>query len=234
MIKIKNLNYHVKNKTILESINLIIEKGEFAVIVGPNGAGKSTLLKSILNQIPVQSGEIMINGLSHVDFLKKNQIGYLPQSEDFFPDFPMKVIELVLMGRYFFKKPFRSFTQRDYEVCDQSLKLVSADQLANHDISSLSGGEFQRVLLARALATESDYICLDEPEAGIDKIGIKSFYELLGDLHRQGKTIIAVSHDIETVGQYCSKVICLNRRIHTHNTPGMDCPVIIHDKNEET
>ncbi len=233
MIVINDLNFIVRSKTILESINLIIDKGEFAVIIGPNGAGKSTLLKSMLNLIPLQSGKITIDGVSHYDYLKNNQIGYLPQNEDINPDFPMKVSDLVLMGRFFHKKLFKSFTNNDHDIVINALKMVNGEHLAQHMISSLSGGEFQRVLLARALATESKYIFLDEPEAGIDKKGIKSFYELLEDLHQSGKTIIAVSHDLDRLKKHCTKVICLDRRLHDHNSFQGISPVIIHDHSED-
>ncbi|HOD54472.1 MAG TPA: metal ABC transporter ATP-binding protein [Candidatus Cloacimonadota bacterium] len=228
MIEIKNLNFQIKSRVILENINISIPKGEFLAIIGPNGAGKSTLLKLMLNLIPLQNGEIMFNQENHADFVKHKQVGYLPQIEHFTPNFPLKVIDLVLMGRMYQKKLFKRFSKQDQTISMNSLSMVNAEHLADKFIANLSGGEFQRVLLARALATESDYIFLDEPEAGIDRVGVTGFYQLLSMLNEKGKTIIAVSHDLDRLSEHCKLVICLNRTMHCHLKPNTLNRKIIH------
>lgn len=233
MIEIKELSYFVKSRPILENINLKIKDKDFVAIIGPNGAGKSTLLKLILNLLPLQKGDIIINNQKHNKYLKENQVAYLPQFEDVKQNFPLKVMDLVLMGRMFNRKILSGFSSLDKEIAQESLELVDALHLAKKQINSLSGGEYQRVLLARALATQSDYIFLDEPEAGIDKKGIIGFYELLAQLNKNGKTIIAVSHDLERLSAYCKIVVCLNKTMHCHGTPDNINYEIVHQLNGE-
>lgn len=228
MIAINNINYSIKGKKILEDISFEINKGEFAVIIGPNGAGKSTLLKLILNLLPLQTGNILINKVEHSQFLKDYQVAYLPQIESFNNQFPLKVIDLVLMGRSSHRRILSFFKKEDKEIAYQSLEMLNIEKLSNKQISNLSGGEFQRVLLARALATESEYIFLDEPEAGIDHVGIISFYELLYTLNKNGKTIVTVSHDLERLSDFCSLVVCLNRTMHCHQSVNQQNKRIIH------
>lgn len=233
MIEIKNINYTIKEKTILENISFDIKKGEFAVIIGPNGAGKSTLLKLMLNILPLQSGKILINNIDHIQFLKEYQVAYLPQIESFNNHFPLKVIDIVLMGRSSHRRIFSFFKKEDKIIAYQSLEMLNIEKLADKQISDLSGGEFQRVLLARALATESDYIFLDEPEAGIDHVGIISFYELLYTLNKNGKTIVTVSHDLERLSDFCSLVVCLNRTMHCHQSVTQHNKRIIHQTSNQ-
>ncbi|HOE91692.1 MAG TPA: metal ABC transporter ATP-binding protein [Candidatus Cloacimonadota bacterium] len=229
MIEIKDLTYRIKTKTILENISVNIADEEFVAIIGPNGAGKSTLLKLMLSLLPLQEGEIFINQQKHTEYLKSHQLAYLPQKESFVVNFPLKVIDLVLMGRIFNKRHFMRFSKHDKDIAIASLKLLNIEGFQNKFISNLSGGEFQRVLLARALATESNYIFLDEPEAGIDKIGLAGFYELLSKINEQGKTIIAVSHDLDKLSEHCKLVVCLNKTMHCHIKPDNNIKQIVHE-----
>jgi len=233
MIEVRNLSYQIKEKTILENINVDIREGDFVAIIGPNGAGKSTFLKLMLGLLPIQTGSIHYYQQDHTDYLKENQLAYLPQKEAFTPNFPLKVIDLVLMGRMFGKKLFRRLTKKDMDIAIESLKLLKVEQFKDKLINNLSGGEFQRVLLARALATESKYIFLDEPEAGIDTVGLAGFYELLSHMNELGKTIIAVSHDLDKLSEYCKIVICLNKTLHCHAKPDANIKQIIHEFIEE-
>jgi zinc transport system ATP-binding protein len=216
MIEIRNLNYEINNKIILQNINLTIQKGEFAAIIGPNGAGKSTLIKIILGVIKNYKGEVLIEGLNHKTWLSENIIGYVPQREIFDRNFPSTVEELILMGLAGKRGIFKRFSKEDKQNAFKVAKMVGVENLLNQNIGTLSGGQFQRVLLARALITDSDYLILDEPEAGVDKEGIESFYKLLVKLYEQGKTIILVSHDINIITKYCNYLICLNKTLHCH------------------
>jgi zinc transport system ATP-binding protein len=212
---------------ILENINLSINNNDFLAIIGPNGAGKSSLIKIMLNLIPIQSGKILFDSIDHLEYLKSRPVAYLPQSEDINHNFPMQSLDLVLMGRMFYKRFLKPFSKADRDIARNSLRMVNAEHLEKKQISTLSGGEYQRVLLARALATESDYIFLDEPEAGVDKKGKIAFYELLASLNKQKKTIIAVSHDLESISDYCNIVVCLNRTMHCHsNTENLNKEII--------
>jgi len=217
IIEIKNLNYKINHKPILENIDLKIKEGEFAAILGPNGAGKTTLLKIILGMIDDYRGKILISGKPNKEWLKQNRIGYLPQGEKQETDFPATALDITLMGYAGVKGLFRSFSNEDRERACSFLTQVGMTDKEHQYIGSLSGGEFQRVLLARALMSGSNLIFLDEPEASLDTEAVKGFFQLLKELNRQGKTIVVVSHDLNILTQHTSFLICLNKTLHFHD-----------------
>jgi zinc transport system ATP-binding protein len=234
MIEVSNLQFRKKNKYILENIDLQIPKGEFVAIIGPNGAGKSSLLKIILNLITDYEGEVKIEGISNKLWLKRNMIGYLPQREEFDPNFPARALDIVLMGLAGMRGAFRPFNKEDHLKAEKALDEVSVLYAKKNYIGTLSGGEFQRVLLARALVTGSDYLFLDEPEASVDQDGVVGFFDLLRDLHKQGKTIITVSHDLNVLTNYCDFLICLNRTLHCHTKTELVNAELLHKTFGET
>lgn len=216
MIQIKDLNYQIAGKDILQNIQLEIPKGVFAAIIGPNGAGKSTLIKLIMGLIPLQTGEIHISGKAQADWLKEHNFGYLPQREEFDRDFPATALDIVLMGIAGSIPLGRRCKASHKAKALAVMQKCGIKEKAQSFIGTLSGGEFQRVMLARAILSDSPYLILDEPEAGIDKVGVKSFFALLKELNEEGKTIISISHDLHTLSEYCSFLICLNRSLHCH------------------
>lgn len=216
MIELKAVNYSSGSTYILKDINLQLHRGEFASIIGPNGAGKSTLLKIILGLIRCSSGSIRIDSQPQQHWLKKNFIGYMPQHENFDPNFPATALDIVLMGLAGKKGLFRWFSREDNLAACRIMEKVKILNQKNNRIGNLSGGELQRVYLARALLCDPDYIFLDEPDANVDSNGIVSFYNLLQELHKEGKTILMVSHDIHNTTRYCSQIICLNKTLHCH------------------
>ena len=217
MIEIKDLNYQIGGKYILEDINLQIPKGVFAAIIGPNGAGKSTLIKLILALIEKQDGEIKIAGQSQKEWLARHNFGYLPQREEFDRDFPATALDIVLMGIAGKLPHGRRCKNSHKDLALKAMQQCGIENKAQSFIGSLSGGEFQRVILARAIVSDSEYLILDEPEAGIDRPGVQSFFSLLKALNEAGKTIITISHDLHTLSEYCTFLICLNRTLHCHN-----------------
>lgn len=217
MIKIDSLSFQYKHKIILEDIDLFVERGSFSAIVGPNGAGKSTLIKILLGQIRDYRGQIQIEGQKHHEWLKRNPVGYLPQNEQARMDFPLTVTELVLMGLAGQKGILRNFSKNDRKLAHEILESVGLLTKKDDLISTLSGGEFQRVLLARAMITWSGLLILDEPEASLDRVWAKSFFTILRDLNKKGVTIIVVSHDLNVITKFCNKIICLNKNLHCHD-----------------
>lgn len=216
MIRIEGLSYQVGAKTILENICLTIEKGEFVSLIGPNGAGKSTLMKIILGILKATKGTVTIDGVDHCRWVKKNNFGYVAQKESFDLSFPATVADLVklgLMKGHLF--PPRGASQR----MDEALEYVDLKGYQNRFIGELSGGEFQRVLLARAIASNAQYFFLDEPEANVDKKGISLLYTILSRLKSEGKTIVNISHDLQTAFKASDTIACLNRTLHSHNKP---------------
>lgn len=179
-------------------------------IIGPNGAGKSTLLKAILNIIDF-GGKALINDneakkeLSHV--------AYVEQKSDIDYTFPIKVRECVSLGTYAHLSLFQKVGKKQWEQVDEALEKVNLKEYGNRQISELSGGQFQRVLMARCLVQNADYIFLDEPFVGIDSVSEQIIMETLGSLKDQGKTILIVHHDLSKVRDYFDQLVILNKKL---------------------
>ncbi|PNZ26460.1 ABC transporter ATP-binding protein [Staphylococcus petrasii] len=220
VFELKNIDYFFDNKQVLENINIKINKGDFLAIVGPNGAGKSTLLKVILGLLPLQNGEIFIDGKSY----KKNtqsalKISYVSQKANAFrAGFPASVREVVLSGLTKTKKLFQRFNKEDEKLVEDVLTRLNIHHLIDKNIAELSGGQQQRILIARALISNPSVLILDEPTNGIDAKHVSEFYETLERLKQEGITIILVTHDIGVVADTATKVACLNKHLHFHGS----------------
>ncbi|HNQ43065.1 MAG TPA: metal ABC transporter ATP-binding protein [Candidatus Cloacimonadota bacterium] len=228
MIEFRDLNYRLSGKLILEGINLIIPKGSFSAIIGPNGAGKSTLAKLLLGLYEIQEGEILIESLPQREWLKSHGFGYLPQREDYDRSFPATALDIALMGLAWQLPLGKKFSPTHKQQAQKALEQCGIADKASNYIGTLSGGEFQRLMLARAIVTGSQYLVLDEPEAGIDRPGVQGFFDLLKALNTQGITIITISHDLHTLSTYCDFLICLNRTLHCHDHTELVNAEIIH------
>jgi manganese/zinc/iron transport system ATP- binding protein len=196
---------------VLWDVDLVMEQPQLAAIVGPNGAGKSTLIKAVLGLIPMASGTVQVLGQPVAQQRKK--IGYVPQRESVDWDFPVSVLDVVLMGTYGQLGWFRRPGQAEREWARQCLNKVGLSQFERRQIGQLSGGQQQRVFLARALAQKAEIYFMDEPMAGVDAATERIIFELLSELRQDGKTIIAVHHDLRTVPQYFDWVALLNMRL---------------------
>ncbi|MDM7657809.1 metal ABC transporter ATP-binding protein [Lactococcus lactis] len=215
MINTKNLNVFYNENKVLKDIQLEVIPGRITGIIGPNGAGKSTLIKAILNIVP-HSGEILINGEVSKKQLKK--IAYVEQKSDIDHTFPIKIKECVSLGTYTGLKLFQKLGAKEWSRVSEALQKVNLLDYENRQIGELSGGQFQRVLLARCLVQEADYIFLDEPFVGIDSISEKIIMDILQDLKHQGKTILIVHHDLSKVKEYFDDIIILNRELIAYGT----------------
>lgn len=210
MIKTNHLNVFYNENKVLTEIQIEVKPGKITGIIGPNGAGKSTLIKAILNIIS-HSGEILINGEVSKKQLKK--IAYVEQKSDIDHTFPIKVKECVSLGTYTGLKLFQKLGAKEWSRVSEALQKVNLLDYENRQIGELSGGQFQRVLLARCLVQEAAYIFLDEPFVGIDSISEKIIMDILQDLKHQGKTILIVHHDLSKVKEYFDDIIILNREL---------------------
>jgi len=213
IIEIENLSFSYEKQTVLEDINLTVEERDFLAIIGPNGGGKSTLLKLILGIKSAKKGNIKTFGKKPKKNLSK--IGYVPQNTNVNINFPIKVIEVVMMGHIGTKRPLFGYAKEEKMCAMGVLEQVGMERFANEKIGSLSGGQRQRVMIARALCAHPQILILDEPTASIDIDGQKQIYKLLKDLNRY-ITIIVVSHDISVIMQYANKVVHINKRLTNH------------------
>lgn len=210
-LEIHDLTVSYDRKPVLWGIDLYVPQGSICGIVGPNGAGKSTMIKAIMGLVPISSGYIKIfeKNLQEV----RKRVSYVPQKESVDWDFPASVYDVVLMGRYgklgFLKRPKKA----DRDAAMNALRQVGMEAYKERQISQLSGGQQQRVFLARALCQEADIYFMDEPFAGVDAATEKAIIRLLRELSGQGKTIIVVHHDLQSVKTYFDWMIMLNLRL---------------------
>ncbi|MCE7974131.1 MAG: metal ABC transporter ATP-binding protein [Leptolyngbya sp. PLA1] len=207
-------------KEALRDVSLRVGVGERLGVLGPNGGGKSTLLKLTLGLLSVQQGTVRVFGMGPSDAARAGLIGYVPQRATCELAFPISCRQVVRMGATLRAKWWEGTSAAHREAAERALSLVGALDWAEAPIGRVSGGQFQRVMIARALAGGPRLLLLDEPTIGIDVAGQRQFADLLGRLHAQlGLTVIVVSHDIRTVAAGCDHVACLSRTLHSHSTP---------------
>jgi zinc transport system ATP-binding protein len=225
VVELQEVSFRYNSVPVLEGINLQIEDGEFLGIVGPNAGGKSTLLRLILGLLRPTSGSVRVFGQS--PRRASAHIGYVPQYPGFARDFPVTVEQVVLMGRL--GRGFRPFgyRDRDWEIAIQAMEETETRTLAGRRLHTLSGGQLQRVLLARALACQPRMLLLDEPTSNIDMRLENEIFDLLKLLNER-MTILVVSHDIAFISGYVRRVACVNRTLLCHRTQDIDGQ-IVHD-----
>ena len=186
----ENASLGYDGKPIVTGLNFTVNAGDYLCIVGENGSGKSTLMKTILNLTPPLAGSI------HMEGLKPTQIGYLPQQTQVQRDFPASVLEIVLSG-FQGQRGWRPFyTKEEKAAASANLKKLGLEDFERRCYRELSGGQQQRVLLARALCATQKCLLLDEPISGLDPKATAQMYEIIEQLHREGITIIMISHDV--------------------------------------
>jgi manganese/zinc/iron transport system ATP- binding protein len=213
-IEVHNLSVSYQNVPVLWDIDFSLPKGQIIGIIGPNGSGKSTLLKSIMGLIPLASGNVKV--LSKNLSLVRDQLAYVPQRETVDWNFPASVEDVVLMGRYKKGNLFRRLTKIDKVIAQESIEKVKLEKYKERQISQLSGGQQQRVFIARALAQGASIYIMDEPFVGVDMATEKTILDLLIQMKEEGKTIIIVHHDIQTVSNYFDYIVMLNTRLIAH------------------
>ena len=215
IVKLEDVWLYFDNMPVLEGINLSIKDRDFLGIIGPNGGGKTCLLKLILGLLKPSRGELTVFG--HTAERSRKSVGYVPQYSLFDRDFPINVLDVVLMGRVGQMKRFRRYSEEDKKLAYDALETVEMLDYRDSQIGQLSGGQQQRVFIARALVTEPKMLLLDEPMASVDSHMQTELYELFEKL-RQQMAIVLVSHDISAVSIYVDKIACLNRKLFYHDS----------------
>jgi zinc transport system ATP-binding protein len=218
VIVIRSLSVQLERRPVLDDINLVVEPRRFEMVIGPNGAGKTTLLKAIVGLIRPQKGEVRVFGLDPRRLRHRGRlVGYVPQRPLADPGFPATVGGVVLMGRYGQIGLFRRPGAEDRAAVRLALERVGLPDLIDRPIGSLSGGQSQRVFIARALCAEPRLLLLDEPSIGLDEGAREQFYALLRKLQQElDLTVIMVTHDLSVVSLHTDRVVCMNQRLIAH------------------
>jgi zinc transport system ATP-binding protein len=223
-IHITGLSVYYGRTAALADVNLDVPAGEFLGIIGPNGGGKSTLIKAILGLVTPSRGSVEIFG--QTAWQHKTQIGYVPQSTQVDRHFPISVNEVVLAGAIQPRpQPFFRYDQPQKDAMRQVLDQVGIGHLGKRLINELSGGEFQKTLIARALITRPQILLLDEPTASVDTVTRNQIYHLLADLH-QTTTIVLVTHDMLAISSHVTQLACLNNQLVYHGAPALTEDVV--------
>lgn len=220
VIEIDDLSFRFDGgPLVLENVNLRIEAGDFASIIGPNGGGKTTLVKLIIGLFKPTTGKVRVFG--GPPGKARPRIGYMPQHAMMDPRFPVRAVDVVMMGRLGRGFRIATYAGADRKAAGAALETVGLGAAGGRPFSDLSGGQRQRVLLARALVTDPELLLLDEPAANLDQKVEHDFFDLLKELNRH-LTIVLVSHDLGFVAGFVRTVICVHREVDVHPTSELD------------
>lgn len=221
-IEVRDLWFSFTGPPVLQDVNLIIKKGEFLAVIGPNGGGKTTLVKLILGILKPDRGMIRVLGkeprqMAHV-------VGYVPQDVHINKEFPISAMDVALMGRLRREGGKLRYSKHDRELTRQALERMGVWKYRNRRIGDLSGGQIQRIFIARSLATDPEILIMDEPTSSVDTQGQAELYEFLKELNKT-MTIVIVTHDVSVLHTYIETVACVAQTLHYHDkseiTPDM-------------
>jgi zinc transport system ATP-binding protein len=213
IIKLEDVSFSYNSVPVLEDINFVLQEKDFLGLIGPNGGGKTTLLKLILGLLQPNKGTVKVFDKAAKE--GRRFIGYVPQLITFDFEFPISVLEVVLMGMLRKRGIGKRFKNEDIQLGTEALMKVGMEDHMDTEIGKLSVGQRQRVFIARALSTDPKLLLLDEPVASIDPKWQQEFYTLLNELNRE-LAIILVSHDVSVISTYIDRIACVNRTIHYH------------------
>lgn len=202
-----------RDNLVLDKVSVTIETGKIVGILGPNGAGKSTFMKALLGLVAFE-GQVSLAG--QIKNETGGDIAYVEQRSQIDPHFPITVRECVSLGLYKKVGPFRRLKKADWTRVDTVLEQVGLSRYAKKPIHAMSGGQFQRMLLARCLVQDRQIIFLDEPFIGIDAVSERIIMDILRDLRNQGRTILIVHHDLSKVRRYFDSIMILNKKLLAH------------------
>ena len=204
--------------TAIYDASFSLPRGSITALVGVNGSGKSTLFKSIMGFVSLAKGSVQILGSTVSKARSRNQVAYVPQSEEIDWNFPVLVQDVVMMGRYGHMNMLRIPRQKDRDMVSLALERVGMEKYRNRQIGELSGGQKKRVFLARALAQESDVILLDEPFTGVDVKTEEQIMALLREMREEDKVILVSTHNLGSVPQFCDRAVLINETVLASGT----------------
>ncbi|NWF52426.1 MAG: metal ABC transporter ATP-binding protein [Nitrospirae bacterium] len=214
ILNVKDLSFRYNKIEVLNNISFYVNSGDYIGLVGPNGSGKTTLIKIILGILKPNRGTVLLFGVNPLNFKDRHLIGYLPQRTHFNLYFPATVKEVISSGLFLKKKRVKNIDRFIDEIINEAMKLMDLVEIKNILISELSGGQLQRVLVARAIVNEPDLLILDEPTTALDPETRERFFQTLQELNKiKNTTIILVTHDIGSIGKYASKLLYIDKSI---------------------
>ncbi|PJC37347.1 ABC transporter ATP-binding protein [Candidatus Peregrinibacteria bacterium CG_4_9_14_0_2_um_filter_53_11] len=214
-IVVTNLSKNYGDVAVVDDVSFQIDRGEIVAVIGPNAAGKSTLVRMMMGLIPATSGTVTIDGASMKKY--RTRIGYVPQRFNYNPRIPITIQEFLQLSLHI----AGAHERENISTIKDRIRDVGLDSaVLEKQLGGVSGGQLQRILIARALLTDKELLILDEPAAGIDIEGQQSVYELLVRLNKShGVTIIIISHELDVVFRYTKKVLCINRKLLCKGRP---------------
>lgn len=213
-IETKQVSIHYGQSEVLKDVSFSIKSGDFIGLIGPNGAGKTTLVKAILGLLPITRGSIELFGKPQKKFSEWNKIGYLPQKlSTINPLFPATAHEVIMLGLMSQKKWPKRITENDQVKTDEILNELGIADLKKRMFSELSGGQQQKVLLARALVSKPELLILDEPTTALDPESRKSFFKLVRKLNKNGVAVILITHDTSCIGKYANTLLYIDKKL---------------------
>jgi zinc transport system ATP-binding protein len=215
IIDVSGVWFSFNGQAVLQDIDLKVERGDFLVVIGPNGGGKTTLLRLMLGLLEPSRGTVRVFGRPPRKAV--HRIGYVPQNVHINKTFPVSVLDVVLMGRLRIGKGWSRHTRQDRQAARAALEQMGVWEYRHRRIGELSGGQLQRIFIARALVSGPEILFLDEAMASIDAQSRGEFYEALTDLNRT-VTIVAVSHDMMILSSQVKSVACVNRDLYYHGS----------------
>ncbi|MHB8122807.1 MAG: metal ABC transporter ATP-binding protein [Desulfuromonadaceae bacterium] len=215
IVRAELLSCSYREGRVLEDISFRVERGDYVGIVGPNGSGKSTLVKALLGLVTISKGSALLFGTPLESFRDWHKVGYLPQSLHLVnPVFPATVHETVGLGLLSLKRFPKRLNRSDTQKIDMTLEELGVSDLKHKLIGELSGGQLQRVLLARAIVNDPELLVLDEPTAALDPETRGRFYAMIAEINRsRGVTVLLVTHDSGAIGEHASKMLYLDKKI---------------------
>jgi zinc transport system ATP-binding protein len=215
IIELDHVWFSFNGQPVLQDVSLRVPPGDFLVVIGPNGGGKTTLLRLMLGLLEPTAGRVRVFGQPPQKTAQR--IGYVPQNVHINKDFPVSVLDVVLMGRLRTGRGWSRHRPEDRAAARGALEQVGLWEVRGRRIGALSGGQLQRVFIARALVSRPEVLFLDEAMASIDSASRGEFYEMLAELNRT-VTIVAVSHDMMILSSHVKSVACVNRDLHHHDS----------------
>ena len=223
LVEVRDLTFGYGREVVLDRVSLAIQPRDFLAIIGPNGGGKTTLLKAILGLVRPWSGEVVYRLPSGSD--PRGRLGYVPQFSTFDRDFPLRIFDMVLMGRLGSRRLLRPYSREDRAAAGRTIERLGLGAVARSHASEVSGGQLQRALIARSLVSDPEILFLDEPTASIDAESRETLRGLLEDLNRT-IPIVVVTHDVTSLAPMVRRIACINRKLFYHGDPELSLEVM--------